>query len=191
MNRIFVLSFLLLTLLSSIARSGDKTVLIIYYSVSGTTETMAKAVAEGCKSVPHTLVAMHKPDQVTKEDLEQADAIILGSPTYYANMAAPLKLFIDDWFTKYKVPLTNKVGAAFSTGGGMTAGREFAIVSMLLAMLNNGMIIVGPLYDGYGTFGVSAVTDQPDPGISDFELSEARRLGERVASVCHQINPTP
>jgi len=166
-----------------LSQTPVKHILIVYHSETGNTKKMAESVADGAKSVKNTEVLLRTTTQVTASELEAADALILGTPTYYANMSAPMKQFIDDWFMKYKIPLSNKIGAAFSTGGGMTAGKEFAIISLLLAMMNNGMIIVGPLHDGYGTFGVSAVTGQPDPGISDYELGEARKLGERVATV--------
>ncbi|MCB0293798.1 MAG: flavodoxin family protein, partial [Calditrichaeota bacterium] len=105
-----------------------------------------------------------------------------GSPTYYANMAAPVKQMIDDWYFQ-KITLFDKIGGAFATGGGRTAGRETVVNSLLLAMLNNGMIVVGPLYESWGTFGSSAMTAPPDEGVDENELDDARRLGKRVAEV--------
>ncbi len=164
------------------------TVLIVYYSQTGNTEKMAKAVMEGVQRVDGVTVLLRTVKEVTREELKACSGLILGTPTSYANMAAPMQQFIDDWFNVYKLALTDKVGAAFATGGGMTGGKEHAVISLLLAMLNNGMMVVGPVYDGYGTFGVSAITDEPDPGLSEYELKDARRLGERVAQTVLRID---
>src|SRR3989339_853751 len=72
-------------------------------------------------------------DKVTETELKRADAILLGSPTYYGNMAGQMKSFIDDWWLKYKISLVNKVGGAFSTGGDQTGGKEHVIHSLVIA----------------------------------------------------------
>ncbi len=157
-------------------------ILIVYYSQSGYTEKMAEGVVEGAKRVDSVAVILKPVSEVRKEDVVSAHALIIGSPTYYANMAAPVKQFIDDWF-KWEISMFDKIGGAFATGGGRTAGRELVINSLLMAMLNNGMIVAGPLYESWGTFGASAITAPPDEGISEGELDDARRLGERIAKV--------
>lgn len=166
--------------------SGKPTVLIVYYSLSGNTEAMARGVAAGAEAVAGVEVVLKTVAEVSREDLETAEGIIIGSPTYYANMAAPVKQFIDDWYFQ-KMVLFDKVGGAFATGGGRTAGRETVVNSLLLAMLNNGMIVVGPLYESWGTFGASAITAPPDEGVSGDELDDARRLGKRVAEVVLRV----
>jgi NAD(P)H dehydrogenase (quinone) len=135
------------------------------------------------------VVVTRKVSEVTKEDLLDADGMILGSPTYYANMAGPMKTFIDDWAFKYNVYLRDKIGGAFATGAGRTGGKEHVVSSLLLAMLNDGMIIVGPVYDEgkYGAFGASALTGDPKKEISEDEFGDARLLGERVAAVAKQL----
>ena len=162
--------------------SSKPTVLIVYYSLSGNTEAMARGVAAGAETVAGVEVVLKTVDKVTSADLEKAEGIIIGSPTYYANMAAPVKQMIDDWYFQ-KITLFDKIGGAFATGGGRTAGRETVVNSLLLAMLNNGMIVVGPLYESWGTFGSSAMTAPPDEGVDENELDDARRLGKRVAEV--------
>ena len=166
-------------------------ILIVYYSGTGNTEKMAMGVSEGAKRVTNVVVVTKKVSDVTKEDLVSADGIILGSPTYYANMAAPMKKFIDDWAFKYGTYFGDKVGGAFATGGDKTGGKEHVVISLLLAMMNNGMIIVGPLYEQegtkYGVFGASAVTDRPKKGVNEDELDDARLLGERVATVAKRF----
>lgn len=164
------------------AQNPKARVLIVYFSAAGNTEEMARGVAEGVQRVAGVEVLVRTVEKVTKGEVESAAGLILGSPVYYANMAAPMKQFIDNWYSQ-KIILFDKVGGAFATGGGLTAGRETTVNSLLLAMLNNGMIVVGPLYESWGTFGSSARTAPPDEGVNEEELEDARRLGERVARV--------
>ncbi len=158
-------------------------VLIAYHSVSGHTEQMAKAVAEGARTISSVHVTVKRVQQVTAEELLSADAIILGSPVYWSNMAGEVKAFIDDWQFKFGVfpdfKLKNKVGAAFATGGQVSSGKELTMLSMLAAMLGNYMIVVG----GGGAFGASATTEGSSPGVDEQELALARDLGQRVAEV--------
>ena len=191
-NVFFLLSILAMAVLTANGLAAQKKgvkVLIVYYSGTGNTEKMAKAVAEGAKKDSDVVVVTKKVSEVTKEDLLDADGIILGSPTYYANMAGPMKTFIDDWAFKYNVYLRDKIGGAFATGAGRTGGKEHVVSSLLLAMLNDGMIIVGPVYDEgkYGAFGASALTSDRKKEIGEDEFGDARLLGERVASVAKQF----
>lgn len=173
---------------SSASASADEgvNILIVYFSMTGNTETMAKGVEEGVERVPGTTVTLKKVDEVTSEDLAAADGIVLGSPTYWANIATPMKNFLD--ITGF---FGDKVGGAFSTGALETGGKESVVVSLLLALMMKGVIVVGPVYD-FGTFqsgslGASAMTGPPDEGVSEAELEDARKLGERVATVAQQL----
>lgn len=158
-------------------------VLVAYHSLSGHTEQMAKAVVEGARLVSPVRVTMKRVNEVTAEELFAADAIILGSPVYWSNMAGEMKAFIDNWQFKFGVfpelKLRNKVGAAFATGGQISSGKELTMLSMLAAMLGNQMIVVS----AGGAFGASATTEGNSPGIDDQELAGARDLGRRVAEV--------
>ena len=168
-------------------------VLVAYYSLHGNTQRFAQSVAEGAKQVPDTVVTVKKVEDVTKEDLQTADAIALGSATYFANIPGKMKVVIDDWNWKWKVDFTDKVGGAFSTGGGQTGGKEFVVISLLLYMINNRMIVAGPLYqdatgeDIWGEAGASAMTGPLDPGVSEKELDAARRLGHRLATLAKKL----
>jgi NAD(P)H dehydrogenase (quinone) len=171
----------------AIAGSPEPTairVLVVYYSLTGNTEKMAKAVSQGAEKVPGATVLTKTVNDVTASDLKSADAIVLGSPTYYGDMAGPMKTFIDDWYLKHAVSLVDKVGGAFSTGKLETGGKEHVIYSLIIAMMGAGMIVAGPLEDsfGYPTPGVSAL----DP-VNEAALKEARGLGERVAGVARRI----
>jgi NAD(P)H dehydrogenase (quinone) len=168
-------------------------VLVAYSSLTGNTEKMARGVAEGIRRVPGVTAVVKQVGDVTKQDLEAADSIILGCPTYYANIPGKMKVIIDDWSWKLKVDFTDKVGGAFSTGGGQVGGKEHVVTSLLLFMLSNRMVVVGPLYRNektgsvWGEPGASAITGPLDPGVSEQELDSARRLGERVAGFTKKL----
>jgi NAD(P)H dehydrogenase (quinone) len=168
-------------------------VLVVYYSLTGNTEKMAEGVAEGVKRIQGAAVSLKKVDEVTKEDLEGAGGIILGCPAYYGTIPGKMKVVIDDWSWKMKVDFTDKVGGAFSTGGGQAGGKEFVAVSLVMFMLNNRMVVVGPLYRNdktgsvWGEVGAAAMTGPLDPGVGEGELDSARRLGERVARLAVKL----
>ena len=170
-------------------------VLVVYHSMTGNTQALAEAVAEGARRVPGSEVVLRTVDEVEREDLEAADALLLGSPTYWGTIAAPVKQFIDDWFFEYRVFLGDKVGGAFATGGGDGGGKELVVLSILTAMLNNGMIVAGPHYsDGearFGGFGAAATTGPDSPGVDETEVARGRLLGERVATVARRYRGTP
>lgn len=168
-------------------------VLVAYHSRRGNTEAMAAAVAEGARRVPGVSVTVKRVQDATQADLQAADGLVLGSPTYFADIAGEMKVIIDDWNWKWKADFTDKVGGAFATGGGQTGGKEHTVISLLLFMLNNRMVVAGPLYqdaegeDIWGEIGATAMTGPLDPGIGDGEVDAARRLGERVARVAKRV----
>lgn len=165
------------------ADPGPVMVLVVYHSATGNTEKMAQRVAEGAKVVSGTSVVLKRVGEVSANDLLSSDAVIVGSPVYFANMSGEMKTFFDNWSLKFglfqDLKMRNKVGAAFATGGATSAGKEFTIIGILVAMFNNQMIIVS----GGGGFGASATTGPDSPGIDEKELANARDLGKRVAEV--------
>ena len=154
---------------------------------------MARSVVEGSKRVPGVVATLKKVSGVSKEDLDAADGIILGCPTYFANVPGEMKTIIDDWNWKMKVDFTDKVGGAFATAGGQVGGQEYVVVSLLLFMLHNRMVVAGPLYQNEKTgsiwaeSGAAAITGPLDPGVAEGELDGARRLGERVARLATKM----
>ena len=168
-------------------------VLVAYHSQSGNTERMAREVTAGARQAQGVRVTLKQVSQVTEEDLIAADGIILGAPTYYANIPGAMKAIIDDWAWKMKVDFTDKVGGAFATGGGKTGGKEHVVISLLLYMVNNRMLVAGPLYQGaqsddiWAELGATAATGPVDPGLSAAELDGARRLGLRIASLAVRL----
>jgi len=176
--------------------SGDRTgaphVLVGYYSRTGHTKKMADAVAEGVRSVAGVTLALKPVAEITREDLEQADGLVLGAPTYYANVPGEMMTVIANWPWKMKVDFTNCVGGAFATGGEPTGGQEHVVLSLLRFMLNNRMIVVGPLHETqtarFGAMGATAVTGPSDRGVSDHEQENARKLGNRVATITQRLH---
>ena len=162
-------------------------VLVTYHSVTGHTEKMAKGVVAGAQAVPGTTVVLKPVGKVTAADLFSADALIVGSPVYWSNMAGQVKTFFDDWQLKFGVfpefKMRDKVGAAFTTGGQAAGGKELTMLTILAAMLGNQMIVVS----GGGAFGASATSEGDSPGIDDKELTGARELGRRVAEVTGRV----
>jgi NAD(P)H dehydrogenase (quinone) len=158
-------------------------ILIAYHSLSGNTERMAEAVADGAAGVSDTAVVLKRVSQVTADDLFSSDALIVGSPVYWSNMSGEVKTFFDNWQFKFGVfpnfKMKNKIGAAFATGGQVSSGKEVTMLTILAAMLGNQMIVVS----GGGAFGASATTEGDSPGIDNKELADAKALGQRVAEV--------
>jgi NAD(P)H dehydrogenase (quinone) len=195
-------SLILLILLATISicpaaqpptSSPKAQVLVAYHSLTGNTKAMGEGVVEGVQRVPGVAATLKPVDEVTKADLESADGIILGCPTYYGTIPGAMKVVIDDWSWRMKVDFTDKVGGAFATGGGQVGGKEFVVVSLVMFMINNRMVVAGPLYENpktgsvWAEVGAAAMTGPLDPGVSEAELDGARRVGERVARLALKL----
>ncbi|MFQ5535905.1 MAG: flavodoxin family protein [Gemmatimonadota bacterium] len=159
---------------------ASSTVLVAYYSRTGSTEAMARAAADGAAEVEGVVVRLERMEDVTPEDVEGAGGIILAAPTHWANLPAEATALLN------RLPfLDGKPAGVVSTGGNPGGGNEHVLFSLMGGILNHGGMILGPVYerpDGsrFGTLGASAVTGPADPGVSDFERDMARRLGRRV-----------
>lgn len=150
-------------------------VLVIYDSRTGNTEKMADSVAEGVRQVEGASVVLMNVEKAKHEDLLGADAIILGSPTYYGNMSGKMKEFIDTTFNIHG-KLKGKVGGAFTSSGGVACGAETTLLAMLQAMLVHGMVIQGRPDDKH--YGATAL-EEPD----EESVGYCKELGTRVASL--------
>lgn len=184
MHRFVLLSFLFLSLPFLGYGQGQPTVLIAYYSQSGNTKTMALAVEEGAKSVAGVRVLMLPIDQVSTKEVLEADAIVVGSPVYNANVAPEVQRFINSWPFEGR-PLKNKLGAAFVTGGGISIGEEIVQLNLLHSMLIQGMLVMGG-EETEAAFGASAITGEAPFQTGKVEeqfLVKARGLGKRVAEM--------
>ena len=184
MHRFILLSFLFLSLPFLGHGQGQPTVLIAYYSQSGNTKTLAHAVEEGAKSVAGVRVLLLPIDQVSNKEVLEADAIVVGSPVYNANVAPEVQRFINSWPFEGR-PLKNKLGAAFVTGGGMSIGEELVQLNLLHSMLIHGMLVLGG-EETEAAFGASAITGEAPFQTGKVEeqfLVKGRGLGKRVAEM--------
>jgi len=156
-------------------------VLVVYYSKSGNTKKLAQEIAVGVKEVKGVECLVKAVAEVTKEDFLASGGVIAGSPVYFGTMAAPLKEMFDK-FVVVRKDMGDKVGAAFTTSGDQTGGKETTMMSILQALLIYGMIIVGDPLDATGHYGV-ACTGSPD----EKTIANARKLGKRVATLAKKL----
>lgn len=170
--------------------AGQATVLVAYHSNTGNTEKMAEAVAEGARTVAGVKVVLKSIDHVTIPDLLDADAIIVGSPVYNANVSPEIQAFISSWPFE-DMPMKDKVGAAFVTAGGISAGEEITQMNILQSMLIFGMIVVGGP-DWKSPFGASAIVSESPfdelPAMAPAFLEKGRKLGERVSEIASKLH---
>lgn len=122
---------------------------------------------------------MIRIDKTCLDDLKAADGIIMGSPTYFGEMSSKLKMLIDE-SAKIHGELAGKVGAAFTSAGGIASGAETTCLAILQAMLIHGMIIQGRTDDKH--YGQTAV-GCPD----DLALKGCEELGKRVAELATRL----
>lgn len=164
-------------------------ILVTCYSRTGKTKMLAEAIGRGAKSVEGISVDVLSFNRVSASDMVHYDGIILGSPVYFGGVAAELKELIDDT-TFVRGKLVGKVGAAFTTSGDRTGGKETAILSIVQAMLIHGMIVVGdPIspemenaeHNG-GHYGLAA-----DGQLTDADFKQAEQFGAYVASVVKRV----
>jgi NAD(P)H dehydrogenase (quinone) len=165
-----------------------KNVLIAYYSKTVHTQSLAEEVAKGAQSIPGVQVVLKSIAQTTTKDLLDADAIIIGSPVYNANLAPEVVKFISEWPFEGN-PLKDKIGAAFVSAGGMSAGEELAQMNVLHSMLIFGMIVVGG-DDWTSAFGASAITNESvfkTGQLDKIFLQKGFTLGKRVATISKKM----
>ena len=170
--------------IAAAAESEPVKILVAYYSKTGHTAALAQAVVEGAKKVEQAEVTVKSVAEVKCAEIFTADALIVGSPVYWSNMAGQVKNFFDRWTTDCQVvpptfPMKDKVGAAFVTGGEVSSGKEVALLTILAAMIGNRMIVVS---EGQA-LGATATTGEGKLPLDEAELKEGRDLGERVARV--------
>lgn len=156
-------------------------VLVLYYSRSGNTMELAKAIAEGVKQIDGVQCVVRSTKEVSKDDFLHSHGIIAGSPVYFGTMAAELKHLFDDYVIVRR-KMENKVGAAFATSSDPSGGKETTLLSIIQAMLIYGMIIVGDPMDATGHYGVSC-SGSPDENTK----KNASLLGKRVAELAKKI----
>jgi NAD(P)H dehydrogenase (quinone) len=192
-------------------------ILVLYYSRQGSTYELARQVCRGVEGVAgmaarlrtvppvaattepmDPAVPAQGPPYASHDDLVQCCGLVLGSPTRFGNMAAPLKFFLDGtgslWLSG---ALAGKPAAVFTSTQTLHGGQESTLLSMMLPLLHHGMYLVGLPHTerglsetrGGGTpYGASHVAALSGPaGLSDAERELARALGARVAGLARRL----
>ena len=156
-------------------------ILILYFSKGGNTRKLAESIAKGVEEVAGVSAILKKTDKVTKDDFLAADGIIAGSPVYFGGMAAELKNVFDE-FVGVRKRMEGKVGAAFTTSGDPTGGKETTMMSIIHALLIYGMVIAGDPISATGHYGVACV------GAPDSKTEEnAIMFGQRIAELTQKL----
>ena len=147
--------------------------IVVYYSRGGNTKEMAEIIANGMND-SELLTECKAVEKVRAKDLLAYDAIVIGSPTYYGQMAGPIKQLIDELVTNHG-KLDGKVGGAFSSSANIGGGNETTIMGIIEAMLISGMIIQGdPEGDHYGPVSIG----RPDERVRRQCLRRGRRIAD-------------
>jgi NAD(P)H dehydrogenase (quinone) len=192
-------------------------ILVVYYSRKGATAALAREICQGVDSVSgasarlRTVPAVSPvseataravpdegPPYATLEDLQECAGLIIGSPTRFGNMAAPLKHFLDGTSTQWlSGTLAGKPAGMFTSTSTLHGGQETTLLSMAIPLLHHGMLIVGVPYTepvlsttttGGSPYGASHVTwNRKDDRLSDDDRTVARALGARVAAVALKL----
>ena len=194
---------------------GD--ILVLYYSRNGSVAALARQIARGIGEVdgmsarlrtvppvaPVTETASPPvPEEgapyVARGDLAQCAGLVLGSPTRFGNMAAPLKHFIDGLGAEWASgTLVGKPAGVFTSTATMHGGQESTLLSMMLPLLHHGCVVAGipftePALNStrsggtpYGASHVAGTRDDPQP--SDDEALLARALGRRIAMLAAKL----
>lgn len=195
-------------------------VLVLYYSSYGHVETMARALAEGAAAVEGTTVTVKRvPELVPEEvaakagmkldqdapiaqpsELEQYDAIVIGTPTRFGNMASQMRNFLDQTGGLWaRGALVGKVGSAFVSTATQHGGQETTLTSIHTTLLHHGMVIVGLPYSAAGLTRMDEITGGTPYGAttlasgdgsrqpSENELELARFQGRHVAGITRKL----
>ena len=181
-------------------------ILVLYYSRDGATEAMARQVARGVecvsgiearlRTVPSLSAPADDPERMAlpaiQEDLKHCAGLVMGSPTRFGNMAAPLKQFLDESSALWlQGSLIDRPAGVFTSTSSLHGGQESTLLSMMLPLLHHGMVAVGVPYSvpelrssqaGGTPYGASHwSTEAGDRPMDDNESSICRALGKRVA----------
>lgn len=192
-------------------------ILVLYYSRNGSTFEMAKQIARGIEQVTgiearlRTVPAVSPVTESSEpiipvsgalycstDDLKHCAGLILGSPTRFGNMAAPLKYFLDGTSSHWlNGDLINKPAAVFTSTSTVHGGQETTLLSMMLPLLHQGMVIAGIPYSeaalsstrtGGTPYGASHLASGDNASkLSEDEITLCQALGKRVATLALRL----
>ena len=178
-------------------------VLVLFYSRHGATAEMASLIARGVEKVDgvhakiRTVPAISSVCEATQDDipssgalyaslddLKHCDGLVLGSPTRFGNMAAPLKYFLDGtsnlWLSG---ALIGKPAAVFTSTSSLHGGQETTLTSMMLPLLHHGMLLAGLPYSE--TALLETTSGGTPYGASHLAgVDNARKLDEHESTLC-------
>ena len=157
-------------------------VLVLYFSKGGNTKKLAEAIGKGVEEVDGVSAVLKNTDEVSDKDFLASDGIIAGSPVYFGVMAAELKKVFDQ-FVGLRKKMEGKVGAAFTTSGDPTGGKETTMMSIIQALLIYGMVVVGDPMSATGHYGVACV-GAPDSKAEENGAKLGKRVAETVTKLC-------
>jgi len=196
---------------------NDPYVLILYYSRHGSTATMAQHIARGVelvegvtarlRTVPAVSATCEQVDDEVPaagplycelEDLADCSALVLGSPTRFGNMAAPLKYFMDQTSSLWlSGAMVDKPAAVFTSTTSLHGGQESTLLTMMLPLLHHGMIVAGLPYSEQGLmtttsggspYGASHWAGSDNGrAVDEVEISLCRALGRRIARLAARL----
>lgn len=191
-------------------------ILILYYSRHGATKALAQALADGVEmagiearlrtvapiSAECEAVAPSVPADgdvyCSLDDVRECSGLLLGSPTRFGNMAAPLKYFLDSTSNTWaNGDLIGKPAGVFTSSSSLHGGQETTLISMMLPLLHHGMLITGIPYSesalhttrsGGTPYGVTHVELDNGASLSNDEKTLCHALGKRIAHVALTLN---
>ncbi|MBS0373366.1 MAG: NAD(P)H:quinone oxidoreductase [Proteobacteria bacterium] len=195
-------------------------VLVLYYSRNGGTAAVARQICRGIESVPGAAAILRTvpavstvidapaspvpssgPPYASYEELAQCDGLLLGSPTRFGNMAAPLKYFLDGTSAAWASgALAGKPAGVFTSTSTLHGGHESTLLSMMLPLLHHGMLLCGVPFTepavartarGGGPYGAGTIAAGGGAAstLSDDEKALAQHLGRRVAEIAVRLAP--
>ena len=154
--------------------------LVGYYSRSGHTKQMAEAIADSARGAGAEVDLLHV-DQIDVRTLQEYDCLVLGSPTYYGTMAAPVKEVIDK-SVKLHGKLKGRLGGGFASSGGRAGGNETTILDIHMAWLVHGMLVLGTSEpDHFGPVSIK----KPDEAC----LKSCASYGQRLVEYTRLLRP--
>ncbi len=196
--------------------SGELQILVVYHSVKGATEALARAIGRGIETIPDCEAILRTappvaaqsgeglpgvPESgapyVSRDDIRCCAGLALGSPTRFGCPGAPIQHVLDglaaEWLSG---ALVNKPAVVFASSNSMHGGQEATLLSLAVPLLHHGMVLAGIPYtepnlrktaSGGSPYGASHVERASDNGLTGEEKTLAEALGRRLALLAQAL----
>lgn len=197
--------------------TSELKILVVYYSVKGATEALARTIGRGIEMTPGCEAVLRAapavaaqsgeampavPESgapyVAKDDLRECAGLALGSPTRFGAPSAPVQHFLDglaaEWVSGL---LVDKPAAVFTSSNSMHGGQEATLLSLAVPLMHHGMLITGIPYtvpelrkttSGGSPYGASHVERTSTNGLTSDEKTLAEALGRRLAHLARTLH---